>query len=77
MSRKIDEHQVADDVFAFTGTEVNWVIVQEGTELTLIDGGWDGEIQEVERSIRSLGRRPEDLRGPSFSPTPTPTTPGH
>jgi glyoxylase-like metal-dependent hydrolase (beta-lactamase superfamily II) len=46
----------------FTGTDVNWVIVQEGTELTLIDGGWDGDTQEVERSIRSLGRRPEDLR---------------
>jgi glyoxylase-like metal-dependent hydrolase (beta-lactamase superfamily II) len=62
MSRKIDEHQVADNVFAFTGTEVNWVIVQEGTELTLVDAGWNGDIQEVERSVRSLGRRPQDLR---------------
>ena len=54
--------QVADNVFAFTGTEVNWVLVQEGTDLTLIDAGWEGDTQEVERSIRSLGRRPEDLR---------------
>lgn len=56
------EHQVADGVFAFGGTEVNWVIAQEGTALTLIDAGWIGDTQEVERSIRSLGRRPEDLR---------------
>jgi glyoxylase-like metal-dependent hydrolase (beta-lactamase superfamily II) len=59
---KIDEHQVADNVFAFTGTDVNWVIIQEGTELMLIDAGWNGDIQEVERSVRSLGRRPQDLR---------------
>ena len=57
-----DEYQVADNVFAFTGTDVNWVLVQEGTELTLIDAGWEGDIQDVERSIRSLGRRPEDVR---------------
>lgn len=62
MSRKINQHQVAENVFAFTGTETNWVIVQEGTELTLIDAGWHGDIKEVERSIRSLGRRPQDVR---------------
>ena len=53
---------VAENVFAFSGTEVNWVLIQEGTELTLVDAGWDSDIQEVERSIRSLGRRPEDVR---------------
>ena len=62
MSGKTGDHQVADNVFMFTGTEVNWVIVQEGAELTLIDAGWKGDTQDVERSIRSLGRRPEDLR---------------
>ena len=61
MSGKTDDHQVADNVFMFTGTEVNWVIIQEGAELTLIDAGWEGDTQDVERSIRSLGRRPEDL----------------
>jgi glyoxylase-like metal-dependent hydrolase (beta-lactamase superfamily II) len=60
--RVITTHQVAHNVFAFTGTEVNWVLVQDGTELTLIDAGWHGDIQAVERSIRSLGRRPEDVR---------------
>lgn len=62
MSTTIDEHQVAEDVFAFTGTDVNWVILREGTDLTLIDAGWNGDVQAVERAIRSLGRRPQDLR---------------
>lgn len=62
MSTKADDHQVAGEVFVFTGTDVNWVILRDGTDLTLIDAGWEGDIQEVERSIRSLGRRPEDLR---------------
>lgn len=62
MSKTIDDHRVADNVFAFTGTDVNWVIIQEGGELTLVDAGWHGDTEEVERSIRSLGRRPEDVR---------------
>ena len=56
------EHQVADGVFAFTGTEVNWVVIRDGTDLTLVDAGWHGDTQAVERSIRSLGGRPQDLR---------------
>ncbi len=62
MPTTTDAQQVADNVYAFTGTAVNWVIIQEGTDLTLIDAGWEGDTQEVERTIRSLGRRPEDLR---------------
>ncbi|GLZ49163.1 MBL fold hydrolase [Actinomycetospora sp. NBRC 106375] len=55
-------HQVADDVFVFTGTAVNWVLIREGSELTLVDAGWRGDTEQVERSIRSLGREPQDLR---------------
>ena len=62
MSREIDQHQIAENVFAFTGTETNWIIIQEGTELTLVDAGWHGNIKEVESSIRSLGRRPQDVQ---------------
>ena len=29
MPRRIEQHQIAENVFAFAGTEVNWVIVQE------------------------------------------------
>ncbi len=54
--------EVAKDVFCVGGTDVNWVLVREGTELTLIDGGWPGDIAAVEASIRAIGRRPEDVR---------------
>jgi glyoxylase-like metal-dependent hydrolase (beta-lactamase superfamily II) len=62
MTKNCHAHQVADDVFAFTGTDVNWVVLRDGDELTLVDAGWHGDVQAVERAIRSLGRRPQDLR---------------
>ena len=62
MSENVQGHQVADGVFVFNGTAVNWVLIREGTELTLVDAGWRGDTERVERSIRSLGREPQDLR---------------
>ena len=62
MTKGIDQNQVTENVFAFTGTDTNWIIVQEGTDLTLIDAGWHGDAEEVEASIRSLGRQPQDVR---------------
>ncbi|MFT4042216.1 MAG: MBL fold metallo-hydrolase, partial [Gordonia sp. (in: high G+C Gram-positive bacteria)] len=41
---------------------VNWILLQEGTDLTLIDGGYPGQADEVIASITQLGRRPEDVR---------------
>ncbi|MDT0307995.1 MBL fold metallo-hydrolase [Streptomyces sp. DSM 44917] len=54
--------EVAKDVFCVEGTHVNWVLLREGSDLTLIDGGWHGDVAAVEESIRALGRRPEDVR---------------
>jgi glyoxylase-like metal-dependent hydrolase (beta-lactamase superfamily II) len=54
--------EVAPDVFFASGTAVNWVILRDGTDLTLIDGGWANEVGQVEESIRAVGRRPEDVR---------------
>lgn len=62
MSRDIAHHEVAENVFAFTGTETNWIILREGTDLTLVDAGWHGDIDEVEASIRTLGRQPQDVQ---------------
>jgi len=42
---------------------VNWVLLQEGTDLTLIDGGYPGQADKVVESIERIGRRPEDIRG--------------
>src|SRR6266536_1598562 len=55
-------HEIAENLFCVGGTHVNWVLVREGTELTLIDGGFPGDTAAVEASIRAIGRCPEDVR---------------
>ncbi|GAA1482358.1 MBL fold metallo-hydrolase [Gordonia sinesedis] len=42
---------------------VNWVILREGSDLTLVDGGYPGQADVVVESIRRIGCRPEDIRG--------------
>ena len=42
---------------------VNWVLLREGRDLTLIDGGYPGQAGAVVESIRRIGARPEDIRG--------------
>ena len=42
---------------------VNWVILREGSDLTLIDGGYPGQASTVVSSIREIGAQPEDIRG--------------
>jgi glyoxylase-like metal-dependent hydrolase (beta-lactamase superfamily II) len=54
--------EVAPDVFLGRGTYVNWVLLRDGTDLTLIDSGYPGDVAAVEASIRALGRAPEDVR---------------
>lgn len=47
--------------FVVTDT-VNWVILQSGDAVTLIDGGYPGHAGAVVESLRRIGRRPEDIR---------------
>jgi glyoxylase-like metal-dependent hydrolase (beta-lactamase superfamily II) len=54
--------EVTDNVFLVGGTEVNWVLLLDGTDVTLIDGGYPGDSAAVEASIRAIGARPEDVR---------------
>ena len=54
--------EVADGVFHVRGTEVNWYLVREGDELTLVDTGYPGDLERVEESVRVLGRQPADVR---------------
>ncbi|MFW0786222.1 MBL fold metallo-hydrolase [Gordonia sp. CPCC 206044] len=42
---------------------VNWILLQEGSDITLIDGGYPGQESDVVESIRHIGGRPEDIRG--------------
>ncbi|SHG81664.1 MBL fold metallo-hydrolase [Streptoalloteichus hindustanus] len=54
-------HEVAKNVFCVRGTDVNWLLVREGRDLTLIDSGWLGDVPALERSIRAIGCRPGDV----------------
>lgn len=54
--------EVAPDVFLARGTDVNWILLREGTDVTLIDTGYPGDTGRVEESLRDIGRRPEDVR---------------
>ncbi|QCQ90220.1 MBL fold metallo-hydrolase [Rhodococcus sp. SGAir0479] len=53
--------EVAPNVFRASGTDVNVVILRDGGALTLIDGGYPGDVAAVEDAIRRLGRRPQDV----------------
>jgi glyoxylase-like metal-dependent hydrolase (beta-lactamase superfamily II) len=54
--------EVAPDVYACRGTEVNWYLLRDGTDLTLIDTGYPGDRARVEESLQVIGRRPDDVR---------------
>lgn len=54
--------EVAPDVFLVAGTDVNCVLLREGSDLTLIDSGYPGDRDRVIGSIREIGGRPEDVR---------------
>lgn len=41
----------------------NWVILQDGDDLTLIDGGYPGNADDVEQSIARVGRSMGDVQG--------------
>lgn len=48
----------------FVSTEVsNWIILQHGSDLALIDGGYPGQARDVVDSIREIGGRPEAVVG--------------
>ena len=54
--------QVVKDVFRAEGTAVNWALLREGRDLTLVDGGYPGDVGAVLASIAAIGHRPEDVR---------------
>jgi glyoxylase-like metal-dependent hydrolase (beta-lactamase superfamily II) len=58
----VEPVRVAENVFLVQGDEVNWVLLRDGTDLTLVDGGYPGDVAAVEASIGAIGGRPEDVR---------------
>jgi glyoxylase-like metal-dependent hydrolase (beta-lactamase superfamily II) len=54
--------EVTKDVFAVQSTDVNWFLLRDGTELTLVDAGYPGDTEALLASIAQIGSRPEDVR---------------
>lgn len=54
--------RVARDVFCAEGTAVNWVLLREGRDLTLVDAGYPGDVDAVLASLAAIGHGPEDVR---------------
>lgn len=57
-----DVTEVASGVFLAEGTDVNWVLIRDGDDVTLVDAGWAGDRDRVEASIRRIGCRPGGVR---------------
>jgi glyoxylase-like metal-dependent hydrolase (beta-lactamase superfamily II) len=60
--RPDDVVQVADGVIWVRGALVNWYLLEDGRDLTLVDAGYPGDADEVEASIVLSGHRVEDVR---------------
>lgn len=54
--------EVADGVYFAQGRDVNWVILREGDDVTLIDAGYPGYLDAVDGSLHDAGVRPENVR---------------
>jgi glyoxylase-like metal-dependent hydrolase (beta-lactamase superfamily II) len=48
--------QAADGVWLVTGTDVNWVLVADGDEVTLVDTGEPRDLPRVASSLERVGR---------------------
>jgi glyoxylase-like metal-dependent hydrolase (beta-lactamase superfamily II) len=44
------------------GRDVNWLLVRDGGELTVVDGGYPGYRDAFEASVRAVGAAPQDIR---------------
>jgi glyoxylase-like metal-dependent hydrolase (beta-lactamase superfamily II) len=53
--------RVADGVWLVTGTAVNWVLVADGDEVTLVDAGEPRDLPRVLSSLEWIGRALGDV----------------
>jgi glyoxylase-like metal-dependent hydrolase (beta-lactamase superfamily II) len=54
-------YQAADGVWLVTGTDVNWVLVADGDEVTLVDAGEPRDLPRVLSSLERVGRPGGDV----------------
>ncbi len=54
--------RVAEGVHRFGDGIVNWYLIEEGTDLTVVDTAWPRSWPLVQRAVTSVGRQVEDIR---------------
>ncbi|KQY60734.1 MBL fold metallo-hydrolase [Aeromicrobium sp. Root495] len=54
--------QVADGVFVGQGTDVGWLALVDGEDVTLVDTGYPKDHGRLVAGLAALGRRPQDVR---------------
>jgi len=47
--------EVTPRVYAVHGTAVNWAVVKDGDDLTLVDAGYPGDVGDVRASLAAVG----------------------
>ncbi|HWE89173.1 MAG TPA: MBL fold metallo-hydrolase [Pseudonocardiaceae bacterium] len=51
----------ADNAYLVSGQAVNWTILTDGDDVTLIDSGYPADYSAVEASLESIGHRVEQI----------------
>jgi glyoxylase-like metal-dependent hydrolase (beta-lactamase superfamily II) len=54
--------RVTEHVYRIESGDASVFIINQPESLTLIDAGFPGTVADVEQAVRSLGRRPEDIK---------------
>lgn len=54
--------QVADGVHRYADGLVNWYLLEDGGELTVVDTGWPRSWPRIEQAVTGLGRSLDDVR---------------
>ncbi|NJC74263.1 MBL fold metallo-hydrolase [Planosporangium thailandense] len=58
---RVDVVEVAPGVHHARAKHVSWVLVTDGTDVTLVDSGYPGDRARVAASLEAIGRSPADL----------------
>ncbi len=58
----VSPQEITAGVYRYADGLVNWYMIEEGGELTLVDTGWPRSWSRIEGAISDLGRSPGDVR---------------